>query len=229
MTDRAKTLAKARTDLSAMDARCQQILTAATPPAAMASAPVAPARGPQVLIADFTVSRGGIRQQVGGHWQGLSPIAAMVATARLRHEARTPDAPFVPPFDPAQVQVAEDYAALAEWREGSPLRCASLEAGRGGSGSGVFIDSYIQNGLWLEELRRRIGTGVALAPVRHMDRGNGRATITTRAAVDLLCLAGKDLSHILSRYGWPPNGLNRKALRTAICGALDRMQGYRDT
>jgi hypothetical protein len=228
MTRPAKPFATVRTDLALEQARCQTILTRAAPPEAMSAAPVAPARGPQALVAEFTVSKGGIRQHLGGHWQALSPIAAMVATARLRHEAKDTEAAFVPPFNPAQVQVAEDYAALVEWRQGSPMKCASVEPGRGGANGNPFIDSYIRNGIWLAELHRRIGTDVALSPRRHMDRGNGRGVVTVRVAVDMLCLGGKDLTGILQAYGWQANGLNRKALRHAICGALDRMQGYSD-
>jgi hypothetical protein len=168
-------------------ARVRQVVDRAAPPVEMRAAPVAPARGPQQLVPNFTVTGGGMRRVEGAHWQGLSPLAAAVAQARLRHEARNPDAVFVPPFDPGQVAVAEDYAALVEWRGGSALKCANLEAGRsGGGGSGLYIDSFVDQGRWLAELHRRIGDGVAMSPRRHMDRGNGRRAITVRVAVDLL-------------------------------------------
>lgn len=209
--------------------RVRQILDDATPPVLMREAPVAPARGPQQLVPNFTVTGGGMRRVDGGHWQGLSPLAAAVAQARLRHEARKPDAPFVPPFNPAQVAVAEDYAALVEWREGSALRCASLEGGRsGGGGAGLFIDSYIDQGRWLAELRHRIGDGVAMSVRRNMDRGNARRAIKVRVAVDLLCLEGVAIKAILRRFGWVGNMQECGDLRSAICGALDRMQGYAD-
>ena len=207
--------------------RIEAIKAQAAPPPAMSAAPLAPARGPQQLVPSFSVTAGGMRRIEGAHWQGLSPLAAAVAQARLRHEGRGTDAPFVPPFNPAQVAVAEDYAALVEWREGSPLRCASLEAGRsGGGGSGLFIDSYIDQGDWLAELRRRIGDGVAMDVRRHMDRGNTRRGIKVRTAVDLLCLQGVAVKAILKRFGWVGNMRECKDLRLAICGALDRMQGY---
>lgn len=211
-------------------ARCDAMLARATPPEAMRAASVAPARGPQVLLPDWKVAPGGTRvRDGGGHWVAASPLARMVINARLRHQKRTPDAPFVPPFTPGQVTVAEDYAAMVERRDAGGIRCASLEAGRAaGGGSGLFIDSFIQDGLWLAELHRRIGAGVALDIRRNMDRGNARRTITTRAALDMLVIAGNDLSMILTRFGWQANGANRKALRLAICGALDRMQGYKD-
>lgn len=210
-------------------ARVRAMLVDAAPPPAMSAAPVAPARGPQQLVPTFTVTGGGMRRVDGAHWQGLSPLAAAVAQARLRHEGRGTDAPFVPPFNPAQVAVAEDYAALVEWREGSPLRCASLEGGRsGGGGAGLFIDTYIDQGQWLAELRRRIGDGVAMDVRRHMDRGNTRRTIRVRVALDLLVLDGVAVKAILRRFGWVANMRECRDLRLAICGALDRMQGYSD-
>jgi hypothetical protein len=221
-------LAGGQNRLFAEATRVKAMLDTATPPPGMRAAPVAPARGPQQLVPNFSVTGGGMRRVEGAHWQGLSPLAAAVAQARLRHEARNPDAPFVPPYNPGQVAVAEDYAAIVEWRAGSALRCASLEAGRGGGGSGLFIATFMEQGRWLSELQRRIGDGVAMSVRRHMDRGNGRATITVRAAVDMLVLGGQDLSVILRRFGWAEKGSHRKDLRTAICGALDRMQGYKD-
>jgi hypothetical protein len=212
--------------LAAEARRIEGIKAQASPPPAMIAAPIAPARGPQQLVPSFTVTTGGMRRVEGAHWQGLSPLAAAVAQARLRHDARHPDAAFVPPYDPAQVAVAEDYAALVEWRAGSALKCASLEAGRGGSGSGLFIDSFIDQGKWLATLHARIGDGVAMSPRRHMDRGNGRRAITVRAAVDMLCLTGVPVKTILQRFGWTADMKDQRALRAAICGALDRMQGY---
>ena len=216
--------------LEVQDARVAKVKADAAPPAAMIAAPVAPARGPQQLVPSFTVTTGGMRRVEGAHWRGLSPLASAVAQAWLRHEARGVDAPFVAPFGPGQVTMAEDYAALVEWREGSAVKCASLEGGRGGGGggSGIYIDTFVDQGKWLAELQRRIGDGVAMSPRRHMDRGNGRRSITVRMAVDLLCLQAMPVKAILRRFGWAADMKDQRALRAAICGALDRMQGYRD-
>lgn len=204
------------------------MLDQATPPPGMRSAPAAPARGPQAMVPSFSVTAGGMRRIEGMHWRALSPLAAAVAQARMRHEARKPDAPFVPPYSPAQVAMAELYAALVEWRDGSAMKCASLEPGREGGGSGHFIDSFMDRGRQLAELQARIGDGVAMDIRRHMDRGNSRSRITVRAAVDMVCLAGVDLTEVLRRFGWVENGQHRRQLRDAIRGALDRMQGYKD-
>ncbi len=214
--------------LQVADRRIQVIKAQAAPPPGMGAAPVAPARGPQVIIQNWTVSPGGMRQRDGVHMRALSPLAQAVAQAQMRHEARHPDLDFVPPYGPGQVAMAEFYAALVEWRDGSAMKCASLEAGREGGGSGHFIDSYIDKGKALAELQARIGSGVAMDVRRHMDRGNARSRITVRAAVDMVCLGGLDVSEVLRRFGWAPKGEHRRQVRAAICGALDRMQGYRD-
>ena len=206
--------------------RIEGIKAKAAPPHAMQAASVAPARGPQQLVPNFTVTGGGMRRVEGAHWRGLSPLAATVAQARLRHEARDSDRAFVPPYGPGQIAMAEFYAALVEWRDGSAMRCSSFEAGREGGGSGQFIDTFIQRGLDLAQLHQRIGNGVAMAPRRNMDRGNSRRTITVRAVVDMVCIGGQDLTEVLRRFGWADDGKNRKALRLELCAALDRMQGY---
>lgn len=202
------------------------MLDRAVPHPGMAAAPVAPARGPQQLVPNFTVTGGGIRRTEGAHWRGLSPLAAAVAQARLRHEARDTDRDFVPPYGPGHIAMAEFYAALVEWRDGSAMRCSSFEAGREGGGLGHFIDTFIQRGLDLAQLHQRIGMGVAMAPRRNMDRGNARRTITVRAVVDMVCIGGQGLAEVLRRFGWEGDGKNCKALRLELCAALDRMQGY---
>lgn len=204
------------------------ISATAVPQVEMRAAAAAPARGPQQLVPNFTIVGGGRRRIDGAHWRGLSPLAAAVAQAKRKHEARASDRPFVPPYGPGQIAMAEFYAALVEWREGSALRCSSFEAGREGGGSGQFIDTFIQRGLDLAELHKRIGPDVAMAPRRHMDRGNTRRTITVRAAVDMVCIGGQGLAEVLRRFGWEGDGKNCKALRLTLCSALDRMQGYSD-
>lgn len=206
--------------------RIEAIKAQALPPAEMSAAPVAPARGAQVLVPNFTVTAGGLRRLDGAHWQGLSPLAAAVAKARLRHEARGGERDFVPPYTPGQIAMAEYYAALVEWRHGSAMRCSSFEAGREGGGSGQFIDTFVKRGRTLAGLHAAIGDAAAMAPRRHMDRGNARRTISTRAVVDMVCLGGQDLTEVLRRFGWEGNGRNRGELRAALCSALDRMQGY---
>lgn len=207
------------------------LLAASTPPAGMAAAPVAPARGPMQMRDNWVVEAGGTRRLDGAHWRDMCQLEVMVAQAAQRHAARGGDEAFVPPFTPGQIAVARSYRDLVEWREGSAMKCSSLEAGRGSGGdrSGLFIDTFIGHGEWLGQLRQRIGADIILTVRRNMDRGNARRAISARIAVDAVVLQGLDLSAILTRHGWAADGKNRKALRLGICDALDRMQGYRDS
>jgi hypothetical protein len=219
-----------RSRLEAERTRCALMLDRAVAhPDVAGIVPAAPARGPMVISQGFEALPGGTRRQAGIRLRELSPLAQMVANARMRHEARDYDADFVAPFTPGQVQVSEDYRALVERHEAGLVKCSSTEAGRGGvGGSGLAIDRFIDDGRFLDVLRIRIGDGVAMSVRRNMDRGNGRKAITMRALVDQVVLVGRDFSFVLARHGWQADGKNRKALRLALCGALDRMQGYRD-
>jgi hypothetical protein len=219
-----------RARLQAEQQRCIQMLNRAVPPVeAVGIVPAAPARGAMVITPGYEPLPGGTRRRDGIRMRELSPLAQMVANAWLKHQAREIDAPFIPPFDPAQVQVSEDYRALVERHEAGLVKCSSTEAGRGGGGgSGLAIDRYIEDGRWLSVLRDRIGQDVVMSVRRNMDRGNGRKPITASVLVDLVVLHGRDLSAVLSRHGWEGQTKHRRILRDALCAALDRMQGYRD-
>jgi hypothetical protein len=188
----------------------------------MQAAPVAPARGVMQLVPEFEVLPGGTRRRASAHWREVCALEVMVEQARLRHDG---DSPFVPPFTAAQIATAEQYRALTEWRDGSGIKCASIEAGRACAGGGSdFLQRFLDRGATLDAVHRAIGSGAAMVPRRHMDRGNSRHAISDRAAVDLVVLVGRDLSAVLAQFGWPANGLNRKGLRAALCAALERMR-----
>ena len=201
-----------------------------TPPEAMSAAPMAPAAGPKVLVPEYDVAPGGLRRKVSAHWRAADVWDAMEQAALLAHGRRGDEAAFVPPFDPAQVEMARRYAHLTERHSAGGIRCASLEAGRAGGGGGGFIDAYIKQGDELRLIHGRIGAGAALVVrrVRPSKRGGaGAGIITDRALVDAVCLGGKDLNAVLRAAGWAADGHHRKALRVALGAALDRMQGYR--
>lgn len=210
------------------------MLDRAVPLPGMGAAPVAPARVSSAMRIDqsWEVMPGGTRRRAGTHGVDMCQLEVMVAQAARRHAERSPDAVFVPPFSSSQIAVARDYRALVEWRDGSALRCSSLEAGRGGRPDDgdrkTYIERFIDQGDWLAELQARIGHGLAMDVRRHMDRGNGRRAISIRAVVDMVLIGDRDLSAVLVAFGWQANGQNRKALRTQLVGALDRMQGYKD-
>lgn len=156
---------------------------------------------------------------------------AMIDAARKRHIAAGDDAvPFIPPFTPGQVQVARDYRDLTERHSAGGIRCASLEAGRGGGSGGEFIDAYVADGERLRRFHAVIGNGAAMIVrrIRPSSRGTGeRGIIHDRTLVDMVCLENRSLTDVLTRHGWSEKGGHRKALRAALAGVLDRMQGYR--
>ena len=211
--------------LARTDMRVASMVAGAVPPSAMGAAPVAPARGAMQLVPNYEATAGGMRRLESSHWRAVCALGAMNAQAAARADRRGVDG--VVPFSAGQVSIAAIYRALVEWREGSAMRCGGLEAGRGGSGSGVFIDRFIEEGARLADFHQAIGEGFALRPRRSMDRGNARKPLSDRALVDAVVIDGRDLSAVLRRFGWEADGKNRKLLRVALCEALDRMQGYR--
>lgn len=230
MTRTRRLLSDVREKVAQERDRIAQMKARATPPEAMQAAPVAPARGTMRLQETFVTVGGGTRRRDGAHWCEVHALEAMNAQARARHDKDGTDAPFVAPFTPGQVQVAADYRALVEWREGTGIKCSSVEARSSGSsgGSGLFIDSFIDHGMFLDRIRARIGDGIALSVRRNMDRDNARRAIPVRSLVDMVVLEGADLSGVLRAYGWSKKTVNLRLLRDALRAALDRMQGYQD-
>lgn len=237
MTDHPKTrvlrqIVGARLRIEEERARIAAIKERATPPEGMGAAPIAPARGTMRLQETHAMLPGGTRRKDGAHWVEVHALEVMNEQARLRHVKANPDAPFAAPFNPGQVQVAADYRALVEWREGTGIKCSSVEARSGGSGgSGLFIDSFIDQGRFLDRIRDRIGDAPAMAAQRTSKNDHSatpRAAITARRLVDMVVLEGADLTAVLRHHGWPKNTANLRALRDCLCAALDRMQGYRD-
>lgn len=215
----------------------QAILAAAEPPEAMHAAPVAPARGAMQLVDNIEMSRGGIRHVDGAHWRGVDRLSIMCRHAYERYRKAHPvitdkTPPFVAPFSAGQVCMGQHYAALIERHDAAGIKCVSIEGRQGGSGKGGgFIEAYLAEGDEIAEIRRRIGGGVAMQVRRARTGGGGgrpAVSITDRVLVDMVCLQGCDLSAVLVRFGWCADGKNRKALREALCAALDRMQGYRE-
>jgi hypothetical protein len=199
------------------------VLARATPPADVGPVPVAPARG-AMRVHDVEEVVNGLRKRLlGRRLEQADVFDVMIAQARRRHGDA---AGFVPPFTPGQVYMARHYRGLTERHAAGGVRCASLEAGREGGG-GDFMDAYLAVGRELDRLHGRIGPGQALVlrRVRPSARGS-RAGISDRRIVDMVCLCGMTLGQVLEAHGWAVKGQYRDGVRTALCGALDRMQGY---
>lgn len=133
---------------------------------------------------------------------------------------------FVPPFSPGQVAVARRYRALVERHDAGGMKCASLETLRGGGGmGGDFMDAFLDEGRAIEELRERIGTGIALT-VQRQRAGSARRSIPARVLVDMVCLQDRTLSDVLQRHGWSDKGEYIASAREALQAVLDRMRGH---
>lgn len=190
--------------------------------------PLAPARGPLKTFRPIELVPGtvGVARDTG-HWQRGEVSRRRGARIMDVFDRMTgPNA-----LSPAQVQIGRDYRDLAERHEAGGMKCASLEAaGRGSGGQGgEFIDAFVAEGRRLEEMRDRIGTGVAMSVRRIRPSKRGAAAkglITDRDLVDRVCRGDLDLGQVLTVYGWAAYGASRAALRKALAAALDRMQGY---
>ena len=208
----------------------------ATPPEIMAAAPVAPARGCMRLVEGFRAvgleqSRVGWDVQVasdGLRWEGQCQLQIMVEQARRTHVKRVGSMDgFVAPFTPGQIQMGQRYATLVERHAAGGMKCTAIGRTGGGGQGGDFMDTFVAEGREIDLIRRRIGTGQAMIVrrVRPSDRGT-KSGITDRRLVDLVCLGGMDLTGVLEAHGWAAKGTARDALRVALAGVLDRMQGY---
>lgn len=213
--------------------RIRAMLIDATPPEAMAQAPVAPARGPMQLVVDYELTRGGIPKPVGQHWQGMDPLSVMCRQARARYDrdpprnARGEALAFIPPFTPGQIAMALHYAALVERHDCGGMKGASVEvravASAGTGQGGGYIEALLSDGREIAMIRRRIGDGLALEVQRGGDR---RRSIPVRVLVDMVVLGGADLTAVLRAHGWAAKGELRQQMQKALANALDRMQGY---
>lgn len=172
-------------------------------------------------------------------WRGRSAIVCedvfdrIDAAARRWHARRRNSGPFDPPFTPGQVSVARFYRALAELQASGAIRgsFAMLDPVSGGDGrGGGFLDAWVSGSEELRGLRKRMLAGaemIVLSPARQQGRDNARRAIMLPRLVDHVCLHDIDLSDVLRRHGWAPGKtLHLRALRDALRGALDRMQGW---
>ncbi|MCI5096645.1 MAG: hypothetical protein MRY77_10060 [Rhodobacteraceae bacterium] len=193
--------------------------------------PASPARGafrvfePMALYPD---GKDGYTAKPAGH-AGRKAIQSCDAFDVMEAQARKVL------FTPGQRAIGRFYGTLSEKLAASGVRCSSVESmPQKSSGGGEYIDAVLRDRELLDRLQRRIGGGVALSVrrVRPSDRAR-RGLIGDRALVDAVCLGGLTFSEVLVRHGWVAEGARAqgkhiKSLRVALCGALDRMSGYRD-
>jgi hypothetical protein len=177
------------------------------------------------LEPEYMIDAQGFRRVVGRHFREACVLDLICLRALDRHKAKPGAGDFVPPFSWHQIAMAVDYRELNRWREGSPYRCSSFEAGRsGGGGSGLFIESYIEQGRALELLHHRIGTGVAIEAGQE-GRLAGRRDILDRELIDRVVLQDLQIPAVLRGFGWSDGGRVKARAQEAIRRILDRMRG----
>lgn len=134
------------------------------------------------------------------------------------------------PLAPGQIAIGRRYRDLVEWRAAGALKCSAIDGRQAGSGERDFMDAYLAVGQEVSGMHRRIGSGCAVQVrrVRPSARGaDKRGPIFDRVLVDMVCLQQMPLSEVLRQHDWSKTTAHIDALREALCGALDRMIGYR--
>ena len=215
--------------LAAERHRCDAMIEDATPPAECGwLIPAAPARGAFEVFMPQAIVRGseGIIEPTGHAGRHAVRAADVFDRMLVSARRRKQDAPLTP----GQVAIGRCYRDLAEILASDGTKLSRLDASFGGGDSGSWMDRRLELSERLATLRRRIGTGAAMSVrrIRPSDRGDDqRGPIMDRVMVDMICLEGRTLDQVLKAHKWVLNGRNRKALSHALCGALDRMIGYR--
>ena len=226
---RARAAARALDERGRIDA----ILSRATPIDGCGPAiPIAPARGPQVLVTPVAIvpdakdKSGWSTVDVG--WRGFKAVKVadifddLARRAAIRGESN--------PFNGRQIEVARLYRTLVERHDAGGVRCIGMETrvGGGTSGGGEFIDAFIDVGRQIERFRELIGAGVAMTVRRVRPSARGGATagiILDRVLVDAICLQGKSFRRVLEDHGWACEGKRVSMLIDALGAALSRMAG----
>lgn len=183
--------------------------------------PDAPARGPVRVFEVQAMCSDGVggweRQPVGYRGRKTMQLADAFDVMEAKAQRRL--------FSVGQKAIGRRYRDLVERHSAAGVKCSSIEAMGGGSGSGGdFMDVVLLCGEEIDLLRRQIGAGVAkeLRVLRPSVRGS-RISIMDRRLVDAVCIEGLTLSDVLRSHGWSVHGEIRVALRSALGNALDRM------
>ncbi|ARU02986.1 hypothetical protein [Yoonia vestfoldensis] len=193
---------------------------------------VAPARGmvqrfqPREVV---LTKAGNVRVTRAGH-NGHDALRRGDAFDVMMEKARGRAGKEAPPlFTAGQISAGRDYAALYERCAAAGVKCSSIEALGGCGGQGSFIDALIRDSRRLASLDRAVGRDVVLSPRKaHAHSDRGRRVVCVLDLVQAVCVENLTISQTMNRFGWPRTPASVKAARTALCFALDRMQGYRD-
>ena len=186
----------------------------------------APGRGPLRAGPIWERQAGGTRRLAGVGLQVADVWDRIELAARKAHARKGGGAVYVAPFTPGQVATARHYAGLTEAYAAGLLRGQAIDS-TGGGDPAQAIDAWCDTAALWRRYRDRIGPGfvTGLRRVRPSARGEARL-VREVALVDAVAIEGLTLTQVLARHGWADNGRYREALRVALVGALDRMQGY---
>lgn len=196
----------------------------------------APARGGFVLQRVVEVAAGddGKLSIVNAGHEGRAAIRVADVFDRMQAQALRAKRPMA--LTGQQVDIGRRYRDLVQALDAGGYRLSSLE-GRTASGSasdgGDWMDRRLQMSAELDQMRRRIGHGVALQvrrvrPSRRAVVAAGedpRCIFTDRDIIDLVCVQDMSCGDLLRHYRWQSNGRNRKVVLDALCAALERMTG----
>lgn len=133
------------------------------------------------------------------------------------------------PLTPGQIAMGRRYHDLVEMLSADGTKLSQLQGSFGSGDTGGWMDRRLALSSELDGIRRRIGTGSAMAVrrIRPSTRGQAqRGAISDRVLVDMVCLKGRGLADVLRSHGWAVKGAHREALTAALSAALDRMIGY---
>ena len=195
----------------------------------------APARGGFVVERQITMVPNGVDRHGLDKWAAAPTGFGHRANVRradvfdgMHAQAARRKRPMI--LSPGQVAMGRRYHDLVELLSADGCVLSRLDASRSSGDGGNWMDRRIELSNELDMLRRRIGSGVAMAVrrVRPSIRGEvQRGPISDRVLVDMVCLKGSTLDQVLRAHGWAIKGDSRKAIGEALAAALDRMIGYR--
>ncbi len=214
--------------------RVAAIKAAYTPPAACGPDVVAaPARGafrtydPIGLVPGSTERVRSEAHRGEGEAVARKGVAAVDVFDRMMVEAARRKMPA--PLTPSQIAIGRRYRWVAEQHDAGGFKLSSINSTGGGAGALDVMDLRLGERQELVELRNRVGDGVAMEVrrVRPSARGVENRLIRDLDLIDRVCLRDMMLTEVLRAFGWSNRGGNAAALRGALCGALDRMIGYR--
>ncbi len=214
--------------------RVAAIKSAHTPPAACGPDVVAaPARGafrtydPIGLVPGSTERVRSEAHRGEGEAVARKGVAVVDVFDRMMVEAARRKMPA--PLTPSQIAIGRRYRWVAEQHDAGGFKLSSINSTGGGAGALDVMDLRLGERRELVALRARVGDGVAMEVrrVRPSARGVENRLIRDLDLIDRVCLRDLTLTEVLRAFGWSNRGGNTAALRGALCGALDRMIGYR--